>query len=1054
MKKPTKPRLSDKSTLEAMEDFFENGSIPLHWVGADGTILRANAAELRLLGYERDEYVGRHIADFHVDRHVIEDILARLGRHETIRDYEARLRCKDGSLKHVLIDSSVFRRNGRFVHTRCFTRDITQRRFDEQHLSATMQRLEALYHLADRVGRAKDVVSVCEAAIEAIMAVGASRASVLLFDDGGVMRFRAWRNLSEGYRSAVDGHSPWSRDTSSPTPIVIEDVLQDPGIGALRDVIAAEGIRALAFVPLASHGQLLGKFMVYYDAVHSFSAPEMRLAGSIAQHVAFGLARVLSDVAIEDLLTREQAARREADAARVESEERRLLAEELARLARAMNETLDVASVADRIGGAALTLFRARASSLRLAAPDGSLVGVAFAGGMKDAFAVGHTIPAGPASVSGLAVMQGSPVWTDDCFSDARLIMAEEIGHGMRRAGDAAVLAAPLLNKGRALGALSIADRLGRRFSNADAEMLQAFADQAALALENARLYEDARRRQREAEVVAELTQRMNASLDLQTTLLGLVEGARELCEGDIARIVVRDAASGEMRLRHQVGTRWPGYHEGMVIEPGKGTGGIVLAAQQPFRTDDYAADPRISPDYVAASLADGTVAQIVVPIPGDSGIAGLLYVDRRTRRPFTDAEEAILVRLADHAGTAIRNSQLFAAEQVARAEADAANRAKDQFLAMLSHELRTPLTAITGWARLLTAGRLDAAQQRHAAGVIQRNAQLQAELVSDLLDISRVVAGKMELERSRVDLLLVVRAAVEAAGAELEAKGLRLSTELHPAAGEILGEPRRLQQIVSNLISNAVKFTPAGGLVEVRLGRHETSARLVVTDTGEGIDPALLPRRIFDPFEQGDSSTTRKHQGLGLGLAIVRQLVELHGGTVHAESRGKGEGATFTVDLPVLAVRGGRGTADDRAGEAALPASGLEGCRVLIVDDQSDARELLGIVIAQTGAKVQVTASASEALRELATQDIDMLVSDIAMPAMDGFTLIETIRARERERGGRAIKAVAVTAHMGREVRERALAAGFDAHAVKPLDPENLVALLARLRRNGSEPV
>jgi signal transduction histidine kinase/CheY-like chemotaxis protein len=516
----------------------------------------------------------------------------------------------------------------------------------------------------------------------------------------------------------------------------------------------------------------------------------------------------------------------------------------------------------------------------------------------------------------------------------------------------------------------------------------------------------------------------------------------------------VRDAASGEMRLRHQVGTRWPGYQGGMVIEQGKGTGGIVLAAQQPFRTDDYAADPRISPDYVAASLADGTVAQIVVPIPGDSGIAGLLYVDRRTRRPFTDAEEAILVRLADHAGTAIRNSQLFAAEQVARAEADAANRAKDQFLAMLSHELRTPLTAITGWARLLTAGRLDAAQQRHAAGVIQRNAQLQAELVSDLLDISRVVAGKMELERSRVDLLLVVRAAVEAAGAELEAKRLRLSTELDPAAGEILGEPRRLQQIVSNLISNAVKFTPAGGLVEVRLGRHETSARLVVTDTGEGIDPALLPRRIFDPFEQGDSSTTRKHQGLGLGLAIVRQLVELHGGTVHAESRGKGEGATFTVDLPVLAVRGGRGRADDRAGEAALPASRLEGCRVLIVDDQSDARELLSIVIAQTGAKVQVTASASEALRELATQDIDMLVSDIAMPAMDGFTLIETIRARERERGGRAIKAVAVTAHMGREVRERALAAGFDAHAVKPLDPENLVALLARLRRNGSEPV
>jgi signal transduction histidine kinase/CheY-like chemotaxis protein len=910
-------------------------------------------------------------------------------------------------------------------------------------MEPSVQRLELLYHLADRVGRAKDVAAVCEAAIASIMAAGADRASVLLFDESGVMRFRAWRKLSERYRAAVDGHSPWSRDSHAPAAIVVADVQRETALGALRDVVLAEGIRALAFVPLLSHGGLLGKFMVYYDAVHVFSDEELRLAGSIAQHVAFGLARVRADAAIEDLLVREQSARREADAARVESEERRVVAEELARLARALNETLDVTSVAERTVDAALALFRVRASGLRLVAADGSLVGVAYGGAMKELFVLGHTIANGASSMSGLAMREGAAIWSDDVFDDPRLVLGDDLRERLRRGGNASLLAAPLRSKGTVLGALSIADRAGRRFTRAEADILQAFADQAALAIENARLYEEARRRQREAEVVAELTQRMNASLDLQTTFARLVDGARELCEGDIARIVVRNPTSGKMELRHQVGARWEGYREGMVVEAGAGTGGIVLLTSKPFRTERYAEDPRISSDFVAASRADGTVAQIVVPIPGDAGIAGLLYVDRRTDRPFSDGDEAILVRLADHAATAIRNSQLFAAEQRARADADAANRAKDQFLAVLSHELRTPLSAILGWARLLTAGRLETAQQRHAAGIIERNARLQSALVSDLLDVSRIVAGKLEIDRIPVDLLLVVSAAVEAAGADFEAKNVRLVTALDAAAGEILGEPRRLQQLVANLLSNAVKFTPAGGVVDVRLVRHETSARLSVSDTGEGIDAAVLPR-IFDPFEQGDATTTRRHQGLGLGLAIVRQLVELHGGTIRAESDGKGQGATFTVDLPVLAVRRGRGegTRDGR-----VAASGLEGCRVLIVDDQPDARELLAVVVGQSGADVKVAGSAREGLQILAAGEIDMLVSDIAMPEMDGFTFIETARREHAARAGAPLRAVAVTAHMGRHVRDLAIAAGFDAHAVKPLNPEDLVLLLANLR-------
>jgi PAS domain S-box-containing protein len=1012
----------------------------------DGVVTSWNRAAEVMFGYAAAEAVGRSITIIIPPERLHEeaDILSRLRRGESIGHFETERMRKDGRRLPVSLTVSPVRdRDGRIVGISKIARDISERRRAEHALSVVVERLDALYRLADQVGRAKDIADVCDAAIDAVMAVGAARASVLLLDERGVMRFRAWRNLSDAYRAAVDGHSPWPRHASAPAPVLVEDARADATLGPLREAVAAEGIQALALVPLVNHGRLLGTFMISYDEPHAFAEAELRLAGSIAQHVAFGLARVGAELAAEELLAREQGARREAEAARAEAEQRRTFAEQIARLARVMNATLDAGAAGERVVDSALALFRANACILRLATPEGALVGIAFAGAAKRAFAPGHTIPGGAASVSGLAMMAGAPVWTDDVFGDPRLALAHDVRRGMREAGDRVVLAAPLRHQGKVVGALSIADGPGRRFAEAEAEALQAFADHAALALENARLYEHARRQQREAEVVAEATQRINASLDLQSTLERLVEGARELCGGDIARIVVRDPATGRMLLRHQLGVRWPGYTEGMVIEPGRGSGGIVLATGRPFRTECYVEDARITAHYRRPALADGTVAQIVAPVRGEAGIEGLLYVDRRERRPFTDADEAILMRLADHAATAIRNAQLFAAEQAARAEADAANRAKDRFLAILSHELRTPLNAILGWARLLRAGHLDTRQHAHAVGVIERNALLQAQLVSDLLDISRIAAGKAQIERVPVDLVLVVREAIEAVTAQVAANRLTLTTEIDESAGEVLGEARRLQQVASNLILNAVKFTPPGGRVEVRLVRHETSARLTVTDSGEGIDPLVLPS-IFDPFEQGDSSSTRRHQGLGLGLAIVRQFVELHGGTVRAESTGRGQGATFTVDLPVLAVRVSRADGE-AAGTRSAAAPGLHGMRILIVDDQADARELLALVLAEHGATVQAAGSASEAIDLLAGGEIDVLVSDLSMPETDGFALIRGVRALATR--ARPLRAVAVTAYTGHEVREHALAAGFDAHATKPLNPEELVRTLRALR-------
>jgi signal transduction histidine kinase/integral membrane sensor domain MASE1 len=741
------------------------------------------------------------------------------------------------------------------------------------------------------------------------------------------------------------------------------------------------------------------------------------------------------------LLVREQGARTVAEG-------RQRVSEELARVARSLAATLDVTAVGERIVETVLPLFNARAAGLRLLAPDGALVGVAFAGGMRQAFPPGHVLPPGPTSVSACAIAAGAPAWSEDVFADPRLSLAADVREGMAGAGDAAVLAVPLRTKGETIGALSIADRRGRRFTAAEAEMLQAFADHAAVAVENARLYQDATRQRHESDVIAALAAEISGALDLDHVLLRVTEAAASLCEGDFARTAFREPGAETMTFRFAVGTRGSVADYAHVrVLAGKGLGGLVMTTGQPYRTADVAHDPHLHPDYRWMAEAEGSRAVMVVPIRAEGRVEGLIYVNRRTSRPFTERDEQVCLRLADQASIAIRNSRLFAAERAARAEADAANRAKDQFLAMLSHELRTPLNAIMGWARMLRNPRLDEARKTHAMEVIERNTRLQAQLINDLLDVSRIIAGKLELERYPVDLVPIIQEAVEALRGDVEAKALTLTMATDAATGEVLGDPLRLNQVVVNLLSNAIKFTPRGGRIEVGLARQGGYARLSVRDSGEGIEPALLPN-IFEPFQQADSSSSRVHQGLGLGLAIVRQLVEFQGGTVHAESAGKGQGATFVVDLPIVALRwpGGLTRGTERRGEPAGARPRLDGRRVLVVDDHADARELVGLVLREHGARVTLAASTAEALEFLARDEFDVLVSDLAMPEADGYALIAAVRAMTEASQRPRPWAVALTAYTNTDTRERVLAAGFDSHATKPIDPEELIELIAKL--------
>ncbi len=392
---------------------------------------------------------------------------------------------------------------------------------------------------------------------------------------------------------------------------------------------------------------------------------------------------------------------------------------------------------------------------------------------------------------------------------------------------------------------------------------------------------------------------------------------------------------------------------------------------------------------------------------------------------------------------------QRDAALERARDEAQAANRAKDEFLAVISHELRTPLTPVLGWARMLRGGQLDAAGVVRAGDVIERNVRAQAKLIEDLLDVSRIISGKQRLEVSPVDLLQVIEAVVETLQLAADAKGVRIETVLDKRANSVAGDPARLQQIIWNLLSNAIKFTPKGGLAQIELRRVASHVEIAVSDTGEGIAPEFLPH-VFDRFRQGDSTSTRTYGGLGLGLAIVRHLVELHGGQVHAASPGRGQGSTFTVQLPISVFpavaaqeQRPRPATDARPPTASTP--NLKGLRILVVDDEPDTLEALRLLLEQRGAKVHTAISAARALEDLEAWRPEVLVSDIGMPREDGYDLIRNVRALGPDRGGR-VPAVALTAYAREEDRAQILAAGFQVHIRKPAEPTELLAAIARL--------
>jgi len=710
--------------------------------------------------------------------------------------------------------------------------------------SMDIDHLIAVSQLTDSLSRAKTLDDVYKVALDALQnTLGVDRASVLLFDDNGVMQFVAWRGISDAYRAAVNGHTPWRPETSNPDPICVPDFHEDPSLASYTAVFEAEGIVAFGFFPLNYRDHVIGKFMLYYGERHEFYPEEIELARTIAGQIAFGVARIRAEQALER-----------------ERERLRFLAEASAML----SSSLDYERTMQRVA--------------ELIVPDVS----------------------------------------DWCVID-------------------------LLDDEGAVQRIAVVHR--------DPE---------------------------KSEWVARL----------------------------------KNLPPSELRKQY--------------VER-------VIAINEPVMILSFSDElrPRLDtvPDLAAIMDNLGAESMMIVPLAVAGRTLGAIsFVSSSPQHRYDHHDLNTAVELARRASYAIDNARLYR-------HAQEANRAKDEFLATLSHELRTPMTATLGWATMLQMRDLSPDNFHLAVETIERSTRAQAKLIDDILDVSRVVTGKLQLTMVPVNLTNVVEAAVETIRPSIDAKSIDLHLNLEKIEGVALGDANRLQQVIWNLLSNSVKFTPAGGAISISVDQTPSGARIVVRDTGAGIARKFLPY-IFERFRQADSSATRAHGGLGLGLAIVKNIVELHGGSVVAESEGEGKGATFTITLPLTTASS---HAASKATAAASPTMSLAGVSVLLVEDEDDTRTMLAAALEKFGADVTSVSSAPAAMDALRAYQPNVVVSDIGMPGEDGCTMMVKIRSGAAG-GSINVPAIALTAYARAEDRMRIQASGFGFHLLKPVDPMTFV--------------
>jgi PAS domain S-box-containing protein len=782
-----------------------------------------------------------------------------------------------------------------------------------QHATALEERVQdrtrALSVANQRLGTLNELTAALTTTLDPEVAAREILAAVQLLIPGTVGRLWEWASeekalrlvASMGLRDPEGGRPPNLQPggglaavaVATRRPAVSRDVTRDPGF-INQTWAAAEGLVSVIILPLAYRNQIAGLLALYTRESHEFTDEEVRLLTSFAAQAA---------IVIENARLHSAAVRRGAEL------------EALLRATGSVMSGLDLQAILDRILAEAAEI--SGCSHVKVLLVDcetgtlqvGGLQGTAMAGGDRLPLGIGH---------SGIVAATGQPLFCEDCPNDPRNAYAERD----RELGIVTYLGLPIRSRDEVIGVLSFNTTTPRKYNPDEMAYLTSFADQAAVAIENARLYEEARRERREVEIVAGLAQKLTASLDLDTVLQRIAEGAKELCGSDLARIALWDPASHALVFRYWAGTRYDGY-ETLRIEHGKCVGGRVLVTGKPFRTSNSTEDPGITKDYVAVTQAEGIVTELAVPIRMEDRVEGVIFVNNRSPRLFTARDERTLMRLADHAAIAIRNARLHETALWQAEELETASRHKSEFLANMSHELRTPLNSIIGFSELLQGqgfGPLTERQTRYLGHIHQSGKHL-LQLISDILDLSKVEAGKLVLRLQPLPVAATIEEALVVARGLAYRKDQTLAVDLAPDLPPLTADPLRFKQILFNLLSNAVKFTPERGRITLaaRRATGQSGSRAIgppgaspecqsaqlpdcleirVQDTGIGIKSADLPR-LFHEFVQLEPAFTKRHEGTGLGLALTKRLVELHGGRIWAVSEGEGLGTTFTVLLP-----------------------------------------------------------------------------------------------------------------------------------------------------------
>ena len=624
----------------------------------------------------------------------------------------------------------------------------------------------------------------------------------------------------------------------------------------------------------------------------------------------------------------------------------------------------------------------------------------------------------------------------------------------IRELGLKSAMIVPLVTHERLLGAITfVTSESSRHYGQQDLDLAEELARRAALAVDNARLNraaQEAVQLHRGTEeclaLLMEASGTLLGSLRLDGVLPAILDLARRSVAAD-AYAVWRSAPI-DRRWRIVASTGLSAQYQAVSLD-------AMSSATPPVKAyiiENVDRENTLSVRY-EMHKKEGIRSLLVLPLKLHGENSGTLVFYFHQPHRFSEAEVLVASALSNLAASALGTADLYEEQSRMRIEAQAANRTKDEFLATLSHELRTPLTAMTGWISLLRSGKLDADTSEQAMETIERNTKAQAQLIEDILDVSRIITGKIALDFQPLELASIIEAALLTARPAALNKGIVIESSLD-VAGPISGDARRLQQVIWNLISNAIKFTPRGGRVQVALHRADSYVELTVADNGQGIHPDFLPH-VFDRFRQADGTSTRRHGGLGLGLSIVRHLVELHGGTVRVHSAGEGQGATFYVRLPLLAVHASNAKNSPPDGDAtaaseptintALLSTRLLGLKILVVDDEPDSRILIASTLKLHGAQTQSANSVAQAMAVLDEWCPDLLISDIGMPDEDGYDLTRKLRARSPEQGG-AIPAVALSAYAGPDDNARSLAAGFQMHIAKPAGPDELTIAVAGL--------